>query len=115
MSVAKKLIKNLRNAEHTGMTREEAESVAVMCADLIADVLKPIIDRLDRIDARLDGMDNRLDRMDDRLDRMDDHLDRIDNRLDKIDGRNTAVLLTVVFGFIGTITAIALAAFRTMF
>ena len=79
MQEPKRLIENLHNMKQTGMTQVEVESIAIMCGDLVADAVRPIIDRLDRMETitntRFDKMDERFDKMETttntRLDRME--------------------------------------------
>jgi len=52
----------------------------------IAELLKPIYDKLGSVDGRLNSLDDRMDRVENRLDSLDGRMDRVENRLDKMQG-----------------------------
>ncbi len=58
-----------------------------MLTDIISEQIKPVCQRLDKMDERLDGMDKRFETIDKRFEKIDERLDGIDNRFETINER----------------------------
>ena len=70
------------------MTNEELLlAMSEMMDTKLAASLKPIENRLDRMDERLDRIEVRLDRVEERLDHVEERLDRVEERLDHVEER----------------------------
>lgn len=58
-----------------------------MLTDIISEQIKPVCQRLDKMDERLDGMDKRFETIDKRFEKIDERLDGIDKRFETINER----------------------------
>lgn len=58
-----------------------------MLTDIISEQIKPICQRLDKMDERLDGMDKRFETIDKRFEKIDERLDGMDKRFETINER----------------------------
>ncbi len=68
------------------MTNEELLlAMSEMMDTKLAANLKPIKNRLDRMDERLDRIEVRLDRVEERLDHVEERLDHVEERLDHLE------------------------------
>lgn len=55
-----------------------------MLTDIISEQIKPICQRLDKMDERLDGMDKRFETIDERLDGMDKRFEKLEGTVSSI-------------------------------
>ena len=58
-----------------------------MLTDIISEQIKPVCQRLDKMDERLDGMDKRFETIDKRFEKIDERLDGMDKRFETINER----------------------------
>ena len=58
-----------------------------MLTDIISEQIKPVCQRLDKMDERLDGMDKRFETIDKRFEKIDERLDGMDKRCETINDR----------------------------
>lgn len=58
-----------------------------MLTDIISEQIKPVCQRLDKMDERLDGMDKRFETIDKRFKKIDERLDGMDKRFETINER----------------------------
>ena len=58
-----------------------------MLTDIISEQIKPVCQRLDKMDERLDGMDKRFETIDKRFEKIDERLDGMDKRFETINDR----------------------------
>lgn len=55
-----------------------------MLTDIISEQIKPVCQRLDKMDERLDGMDKRFETIDERLDGMDKRFEKLEGTVSSI-------------------------------
>lgn len=58
-----------------------------MLTDIISEQIKPVCQRLDKMDEWLDGMDKRFETIDKRFEKIDERLDGMDKRFETINER----------------------------
>ena len=58
-----------------------------MLTDIISEQIKPVCQRLDKMDERLDGMDKRFETIDKRFEKIDERIDGMDKRFETINER----------------------------
>ena len=58
-----------------------------MLTDIISEQIKPVCQRLDKMDERLDGMDKRFETIDKRFEKIDERLDGMDKLFETINER----------------------------
>ena len=62
-----------------------------MLTDIISEQIKPVCQRLDKMDERLDGMDKRFETIDKRFEKIDERLDGMDKRFEKLEGTVSSI------------------------
>ena len=55
-----------------------------MLTDIISEQIKPVCQRLDKMDERLDGMDKRFETINERLDGMDKRFEKLEGTVSSI-------------------------------
>ena len=54
---------------------------------MLDEKLKPVYERLDRLEARMDAIEARMDRLEARMDAIESRMDRLETRMDAIEAR----------------------------
>lgn len=60
-----------------------------MLTDIISEQIKPVCQRLDKMDERLDGMDKRFETINERLDGMDKRFEKLEGTVSSIRARQS--------------------------
>ena len=62
-----------------------------MLTDIISEQIKPVCQRLDKMDERLDGMDKRFETINERLDGMDKRFEKLEGTVSSIRAQQSRV------------------------
>lgn len=98
---------NVQQLQQAGFNDAQARALAAFVGDVVRDTMRPFMEQVDR---RFDALEQRVGRLERNVARLERNVAGMDGKIGVVQYREWVALAMLGLGFVGVITASALAA-----